>query len=278
MKDGQWYPGSMAKALETLRQDLKIIDLVIELLDARIPFSSRNPAIAGLLGSKKHILLLHKADRAEEAITERWLSYYRAENYYALPFSIHGKKFLNQFLSFLKTEEANLRPTRIKRPLRMMFVGIPNVGKSTIINFIVKKAVARAANQPGITRGRQWIRITPGLELLDTPGVLWPRIAEDTTLPLAAVGAMPPERIGIDEIVLWLIKLFLEKGREGNLFLRYKDLTPGSAEDLFHQIGLSQGCLISEGKVDPKRTAGIILRDFQNGSLGRFTIEEPPCL
>lgn len=276
MKDGQWYPGSMAKAIETLRQDLKIIDLVIELLDARIPISSRNPAIAGLLGNKKHLHLLHKADRAEEAVTERWLSYYRADNQYAMPFSVYSKKYLNQLISFLKKEEDNLRPSRIKRPLRMMFVGIPNVGKSTLINFVVKKAVTRTANQPGITRGRQWIRLTPGLELLDTPGVLWPRIADDTILPLAVVGAMPPERIGIDEIVLWLIQLYLDKGRESDLLERYKGLKPGSAENIFQQVGLSQGCLISEGKVDPIRTAGIILRDFQNGSLGRFTIEEPP--
>lgn len=276
MKDGQWYPGSMARAVNVLRQDLKIIDLVVELLDARIPLSSRNPAIAGLLGSKRHLLLLHKADRAEEDVTGRWLSYFKAENIYAMAFSVEEKHYLNDLLGYLKREESKIRPTRIKRPLRMMFVGIPNVGKSTLINYLVRKAVTRTANQPGITRGRQWIRLTPGLELLDTPGVLWPRIAEDTTLPLAVVGAMPPDRLGIEEIVIWLINLYLEKDKGDILSDRYADIATGSAEDILNQIAVQHGCLKYGGKADLERAAGLVLRDFQSGKLGRVTVEEPP--
>ena len=277
MKSGQWFPGNMARAINILRQDFKIVDLVVELLDARIPTSSRNPVIAGLLGGKKRLILLHKADRAEEAVTERWLSYFRGmEQLQAMAFSVHNKRYLDQLLRFLKEQEHNLRPSRIKRPLRMIIVGIPNVGKSTLINYFVRKAVTRTANQPGITRGRQWIRITPGLELLDTPGILWPNLNENTTWPLAVVGAIPPSRIDSQGIALWLIKLYLEKRQESILINRYGGLRRDTPEKMFDQIGLLQGCLQSGGKIDQDRTAALVLRDFQGGALGELSLEDPP--
>lgn len=273
---GQWYPGSMAKAVNVLRQDLKIIDLVVELLDARIPSSSRNPAFAGILEGKKHLLLMHKADLAEDAATERWLSYFRDQNIKTMAFSVHNKRYLTQLLRYIKDQEHNLRPTRIKRPLRMMFVGIPNVGKSTLINYFVHKAVTRTANRPGITKGRQWIRITPGLELLDTPGILWPKITEETSWPLAVVGAMPPSRLDLQGIAVWLIEIYLKTRREQVLIDRYQGLQSNTAEGMLEEIGKSQGCLKAAGKVDLERAAGLILRDFQAGSLGKMTIEDPP--
>lgn len=266
----------MAKAVKVLRQDLKIIDLVVELLDARAPISSRNPAFAGLLEGKKHLLLLHKADRAEDAVTERWLSYFQGRDIRSMAFSVHNRRYLTQLLRYLKEQEHNLRPTRIKRPLRMMFVGIPNVGKSTLINYFVHKAVTRTANRPGVTKGRQWIRITPGLELLDTPGILWPKITEKTAWPLAVIGAMPTSRLDLQGIALWLIEIYLEKGREHYLAERYQGLRRGTVEKMLEQIGESQGCLQAEGKVDLERAAGLVLRDFQDGSLGRMTLETPP--
>ena len=276
MKKGQWYPGSMARAVNVLRQDLRIVDLVIELLDARIPFSSRNPVFASLLNGKKHLILLHKADRAEEAVTERWLSYLQGMGLQSMAFSINHSRYLNQLLRYLKDQEHNLRPTRLKRPLRMIFVGIPNVGKSTLINHFVRKAVTRTANQPGITRGRQWIRITPGLELLDTPGILWPNLNEETAKPLAVVGAIPSGRVDLESIALWLIDLYLKKEKYNLLIKRYSGLPLDNPEKILEFIGSSQGCLLTAGKVDQVRAAQLVLRDFQGGTLGRMTLEDPP--
>ncbi len=276
MKKGQWYPGSMARAVNILRQDLRIIDLVVELLDARVPFSSRNPVFASLLEGKKHLILLHKADRAEEIVTERWLSYLQGMAIQSMAFSVNHTRYLNHLIRYLKEQEHNLRPTRFKRPLRMIFVGIPNVGKSTLINHVVRKAVSRTANQPGITRGRQWIRITPGLELLDTPGILWPNLNEETAKPLAVVGAIPSSRIDLEDIALWLIDLYLKKAKQGLLVKRYSDLPLNNPEKILETIGFSQGCLLTAGKVDPVRTAQLVLRDFQGGALGRMTLEDPP--
>ncbi len=276
MKEGQWYPGNMARAINNLRQDLKIVDLVVELLDARIPYSSRNPVFAELLKAKKHLVLLHKADRAEDSETAKWLVYFKKQKINAMPFSVHHKRYLSQLIRFLKEQESNLRSTRLKRPLRMIIVGIPNVGKSTMINYFVHKAVTRTGNQPGITKGRQWIRINPGLELLDTPGVLWPRIDEDTAWPLAVVGAIPPSRIDLESMALWLIDYYLDNIKAGILSNRYPLTNVNSAEKIFEQIARTQGCLQTEGKPEPNRTAALLLRDFQAGLLGRITLEKAP--
>jgi len=244
-----------------LRQDLRVVDLAIELLDARIPVSSHNPIFNSLLEDKKRLVLLHKADRADQQITKRWLSYYKDNGIAAMPFSVH--------------QEHNLRPMRIKRPLRMIIVGIPNVGKSTMINFFVSKAVTRTGNQPGVTRGKQWIRINPGLELLDTPGVLWPKINERSSWSLAVVGAIPPSRIDLQAIAIRLIDFYIDNRLAGLLTGRYQLKTVASAEAMFEQIALTQGCLQAEGKIDENRTASLLLRDFQAGLLGRVTLEEP---
>jgi len=273
---GQWYPGGMSRAVNQLREDLKAIDLVIEMLDARIPYSSRNPIFSDLVKNKKHLVLLHKADRAEVDQTEAWLQHFKNMDAEAMAFSVQGNKYLNRLLSYLKKEESRLHSGRFKRPLRMIFVGIPNVGKSTLINLFVRKAVTRTGNRPGITRGKQWIRIMPGMELLDTPGILRPKINEDTVLPLAVVGAIPAGRVDLHDAALWLIRRYLEKGKGHHLLKKYPDLESGKVEDIFEQVGKSQGCLQSEGKVDTERTASLLLRDYQDGSLGRLTLEEAP--
>ena len=275
MKNGQWYPGSMARAVNVLRRDLKVIDLVVELLDARIPISSRNPTFASLLNGKKHLILLHKADRAEEAATGRWHSYFNCRDIHSMAFSVESPGYHHQLLRYLKKQEHNLRSSRFKRPLRIIFVGIPNVGKSTLINYFVRKTVARTANQPGITRGRQWIRITPGLELLDTPGILWPNLNDETVKPLTAVGALPASRVDLVDVALWLINIYLEKDKSSFLAKRYQGLTYDTPEKLLDMIGVNQGCLQPAGKVDMVRAAQLLLRDFQGGALGRITLEEP---
>lgn len=276
MKIGQYYPGMMARAQKNLQQDLKLIDLVVELLDARIPISSRNQVLAGHISNKKHLILLHKADRAEAAVTERWLSHFRSNNHEAMAFSVYGKRHLDRLLRFLKKEEKNLKPTRYRRSLRMIIVGIPNVGKSTLINYLVRKAVVRTANQPGITRGRQWIRIYPGLELLDTPGILAPRLEPESRWQLAAVGALPAGSVELADIACQLLEFYLNNNKESLLVARYPGLVPGNPEEVFKQIGLLQGCLQSANKIDSERTAALLLRDFQNGKLGKITLEHPP--
>ncbi len=275
MTKGQWYPGKMSKAFKQLRQDLKAIDLAVELIDARIPFSSRNPSLAKLLEDKKHLVLLHKADRADEEATARWLDYYSNLAGSAMAFSVNHKRYLDQLFRFLKEQEHSLRPKKIKRPLRMIFLGIPNVGKSTLINLFVSKAVTKTGNRPGITRGRQWIRIMPGMELLDTPGILEPQIDEITINPLSVVGALPAGKTDSQEAAFWLINRYLEQGKEKLLLKRYNLVESADPVVLLEQIGVSQGCLQSGNTVDLERAANTVLRDFQQGVLGRVTLEEP---
>ncbi len=276
MKSGQWYPGNMSRAMNQMREDLKAIDLVIELLDARIPSSSRNPAFYDLFKSKKHLILLHKADRAENKHTEAWLSYFTTLDTKAMAFSVQEKNYLDQLLKYLKKEEAQVQRGRFKRPLRMIFVGIPNVGKSTLINLFVRKAVTRTGNRPGITRGKQWIRIMPNMELLDTPGILRPKIDEVTIRSLAVVGAIPAGRADIYDAALWLLSCYLEQDKLELLKIRYRVIETSSAAEIFEKIGYSQGCLQSEGQIDYERTSALIIRDYQNGSIGKLTLEKAP--
>lgn len=275
MTEGQWYPGNMARATAQLREDLKIVDLVVELLDARIPYSSRNPALGKLIGQKKHLLLLHKADRSDEEGTQKWLNYFKAAGLEAMAFSVQHKQYLKRLLAYLDKEDQNIRRGRLKRPLRMIIVGIPNVGKSTMINYFVRKSVVKTGNQPGITRGRQWIRINPTLELLDTPGILWPRINEDTAWSLAVVGAIPPSRIDRQNLAIGLLDYYRRTGNSGLITGRYDGVKGKSSEETLEIIGLNNGCLISEGRVDLDRAASLVLRDFQAGLLGRVTLEYP---
>jgi ribosome biogenesis GTPase A len=276
MKSRQWYPGNMARTMGGIAADIKLVDLVLELVDARIPASSRNPFLSRLAGTRKKLILLHKADRAEPELTARWLSYFQRQGYQALPFSAVKRCAAQTLLQYLRRLESTAPPSRLKKPLRLMVAGIPNVGKSTLINLLVRRAAARTGNQAGITRGRQWIRLLPGIELLDTPGVLPPRLNGQTVLPLAAVGALPPGRLDISETALWLLKSYRERGREEGLLARYDIRQWSEPELILEQIGAAQGCLKAAGEIDLERAAALLLRDFQNGTLGRITLEEPP--
>lgn len=273
---GQWFPGNMARALHQFKEDLKLVDLVLELLDARIPASSCNPVLTRLIGGKHRLILLHKADRGEPEMNARWLSFFQQQHQAALPFSVHTPRSAVNLLKYLQRQGQALRQGRIRRPLRLMVAGIPNVGKSTLINFLVKRAPARTGNRPGITRGRQWIRLLSGVELLDTPGVLWPHISEDTALPLAVVGALPAPRLDLQELSLWLLAAYLERNNEAALLKRYPGLKPGDPAAMLEQIGAISGFLQAEGKIDLERAAARLLSDFQNGRLGRLTLEAPP--
>jgi len=271
----KWYPGSMARAIRLLKEDLRIVDLVVELLDSRIPFSSRNPALSKLIQDKKRLTLLHKADRSEPDITARWLSFFKQQQVAAMPFSVHTAQSAAVFFKYLERQGHNLRSGRVNRPLRLMIIGIPNVGKSSLINHLVKRSPARTGNRPGITRGRQWVRLLDGVELLDTPGILWPHISEKTMPPLAVVGALPVGGLDLPELSLWLIAAYLKRGKAEQLFKRYPFLQPGEPEMFLEKIGAGLGFLQTEGKVDLHRTAVHLLSDFQSGALGRISLEVP---
>lgn len=266
----------MARALRRLEKDLGLVDLVVELVDARAPSSSRNLELYRLSKGKQGIILLHKADGGEDSVNARWLSYYRESGFQALPSSVHMPRTLSSFLNRLKTQERRLRSSRFKRSLRLVIVGIPNVGKSTLINYLVGKAAARTGDRPGVTRGLQWIRIMPEVELLDTPGVLPPVLSPEAVFPLAAIGALPPGNIDCRRSALWLLRYFLERGKAARLQQRYTGLGRGEPEAVLRQIGTIRGCLLPAGKIDLDRAAALLLRDYQAGELGRLSLEEPP--
>ncbi len=271
-----WYPGNMARSLRRLREEVRLVDLVLELIDARVPVSSRNPRLSRLASRKERLVLLHKADRAEPAATARWLEYFQEQGLPALPFSVHWPQSTPALFRLLRQRKTSLRRSRLRRPLRLMVAGIPNVGKSTLINHLVGRRATRTGNCPGITRGRQWVRLLPGLELLDTPGVLWPSLESTAALPLTAVAALPGERVDRCKAALWLLEVLIAGNQDRGLYLRYRGLNPGAAGELLEQIGLLHGCLISGGAVDRERAAALLLRDFERGNLGRITLEEPP--
>ncbi len=277
MSGEQQHSGIRGRAARDLRQDLAAIDLVVELLDARAPSGSQNPQIARLTAGKQRLILLHKADRSDPRTTFRWINYFKDQGYPAMEFSIYWPHSRRALFKYLQGRQAELSPVYGRRSLRAMVVGIPNVGKSSFINYLVKRRAARSGNRPGITRGRQWIKLLPGIELLDTPGILYPRLSKRAALPLSAIGALPAGGMEATGTARWLIKLYQDTGKEELLRERYRGLTPDAGPDLqLERIGLSQGCLLPGGKIDLKRAAEIVLRDFQNGSLGRLSLESPP--
>ncbi|HOA35686.1 MAG TPA: ribosome biogenesis GTPase YlqF [Bacillota bacterium] len=276
MKSTQWYPGTMARAMRRLEEDLGLVDLVAELIDARAPASSRNPELLRLCRHKERLILLHKADRGEDEVNSRWLLYFQESGVQAMLSSVHLPRTLRSFLNCLETQGRRLRRSRLKRPLRLVIVGIPNVGKSTLINYLAGRSAARTGDQPGITRGRQWFRLIPGVELLDTPGVLPPLLSPETIYPLAAIGALPPGRVDPQQTAIWLLRLCLERGEVARLQRRYDGLQQAAPEAMLRQIGTARGCLLPQGKIDLDRAATILLRDYGTGNLGRLTLEEPP--
>ena len=216
---------------------------------------------------------MHKADRGEEAVNSRWLLYFQKQGLPAMLSSVQTPRLLNSFLGYLKTQERRRSGSRIKRSLRLVIVGIPNVGKSTLINSLVRRAVTRTGDQPGVTRGRQWVRLLPGVELLDTPGVLPPVLLPETVFPLAAIGALPPGRIDRQQTALWLLDHYLERDEEARLMQCYDGLHKAAPAAMLEQIGMLRGCLLPEGKIDLERAAVLLLRDYQAGALGRFSLE-----
>lgn len=276
-----WYPGHMVKARKLVKENLKLVDVVVELLDARIPLSSRNPVIDEILGEKPRILVLNKADLADSVQTDRWKNYFSRELGYPciLIDSFRGKG-INVLINTAQQEAEEIirklvAKGRRPRPVRMMMVGIPNVGKSSLINKLAGKGSTKTGDRPGLTRGKQWIRVGKGLELLDTPGILWPKFEDpEVGFKLAVTGAIKDEIINIEQVTLKLIQLLAQTAPQ-NLMDRYKleELDQDAYENL-RKIGSKRGCLVSGGNVDTLKTAAIFLSEFRAGKIGLFTLDQ----
>ena len=286
-----WYPGHMAKTRKQIAEDLKIIDIVIELLDARIPVSSQNPDIAQIIKGKKKIIVLNKCDLADEKESKKWVSYFESKNIPAVLVDSNTGRGIDNVIRKIEKimdeeKEIQAKKGRVGRKIRAMILGIPNVGKSSFINRISKKTTAEVGNKPGVTKQKQWIRINEKVELLDTPGVLWPKFeSEEVALHLAFTGTIKEDVLEKTEIAYSLVKFLLENARE-NLCNRYgfkneyieEVLNRDNPEnfniyEIMLEIGKKRGCMISGGIVDEEKTAKIILDEFKNGKLGRITLE-----
>lgn len=277
----QWYPGHMTKAKRAMKEDIKLIDLIIELVDARVPLSSRNPDIDELGKGKGRIILLNKSDLADEAANDRWMEYFKAKGFHVIKVNSRsgaGLRQLGQVVSEACREkiERDRRRGILNRPVRAMVVGIPNVGKSTFINSYAGKACAKTGNKPGVTKGNQWIRLNKTLELLDTPGILWPRFEDQQVgLKLALIGSINDQILNKDELACELIR-FLKKRYPQVLAERFGLETEGKeAAVILEEIARVRACLLKGGDLDVSRAAGLLLDDFRAGKLGRITLEEP---
>ncbi len=280
-----WFPGHMVKAKKEIKENLKLVDVVVELLDARIPNSSQNPDMDEIAGDKPRIIALNKSDLAEEPVTRKWIQYFNGKGYPAVAVdSVSGKglKELERSVREIMKDKLDLSASkgRIGRPIRIAVLGIPNVGKSSYINKVANRAAAATANKPGVTRKKQWVKAGQGIEIMDTPGVLWPKFdSPEVGVNLAGTGAIRSEIIDTAELAVKLAENLRER-YEKNLIQRYKlDSLEGlCGYDIVKLIGKKRGCLVSGGEVDFERAALILLDEFRNGKLGRISLEEPEVL
>ncbi len=279
----QWFPGHMAKTKRLIIEHLKAVDVAAELLDARIPLASANPMVEELLSGKPRIIILNKADLADPGMTKAWESYYKRKGVAAVSMSCGNGKDKKKFLRLIKEAAGPMlekwkRRGLKTRSVRIMILGIPNVGKSTLINFISGTAAARTANTPGHTRGKQWVRLSQGLDLLDTPGVLWPKFEDQVAaLRLAATGAIAGDVFDADTVVSELMRVLARTAPDA---LREKYGIEDAAADpqiLLAQAGKRRGCILPGGAIDYARAQTMILNDFRSGKLGRITLDAVPA-
>ena len=276
----QWYPGHMTKAKRQMQEDLKLIDLIIELVDARVPLSSRNPDIDQLGQNKSRLILLNKADLADERQNEAWKEYFQNKGFYVVKVDSRNgagmKTIQNVIQEACKEKIERDRRRGIKnRPIRAMVAGIPNVGKSTFINTFAGKACAKTGNKPGVTKGKQWIRLNKNVDLLDTPGILWPKFEDQLVgIRLACVGSIKDDILNIEELALWLLEK-LRKDYPGVLEKRYGVAEEGTTLSTLEAIARARGCLKRGEELDYVKASGLIFDDFRGGKIGRITLEWP---
>ena len=277
----QWYPGHMTKAKRAMKEDVKLVDLVIELVDARAPLASRNPDIDSLAAGKGRVILLNKADLASEKANAAWITYFESQGFQVMKIDARAKATLKQLNALIQEAckekiERDRRRGILNRPVRAMVVGIPNVGKSTFINSFAGKAAAKTGNKPGVTKGNQWIRLNKQVELLDTPGILWPKFEDQRVgLVLAFLGSINDEILEKDELASELAD-YLRNITPGLLKERYGIEEDGKKPyELLDEIAAARACLTKGGVNDLTKAARLLLDEFRGGKLGRITLEMP---
>ena len=276
----QWYPGHMTKAKRMMQENIKLIDLVIELVDARVPISSRNPDIDELGKNKARLILLNKSDLAEDKWNDAWSEYFREKGFSVVKVNSKkggGIKSINGVIQEACKEKIERDRKRgiLNRPVRAMVVGIPNVGKSTFINALAGKACAKTGNKPGVTKGKQWIRLNKNVELLDTPGILWPRFEDQAVgLKLAFIGSIKDEILQTEELAAELVT-FMNKNYPGVLESKYNVEEDTDSYGMIARIAESRHCLVRGNELDTEKASVLLMDDFRNGRLGRLTLEYP---
>ena len=277
----QWYPGHMTKTRRQMEADLKLVDAVCELVDARIPISSRNPDIDAICGNKPRIIILNRMDLADSDATKRWIAYFKEKGFAAVATDCKSRKGISDFQpavrSVLREKIARNAAKGMNKPLRVMIVGIPNVGKSTLINQISGRKGAKAENRPGVTRGKQWVTVDNGLLLLDTPGILWPKFEDPQVgMMLAYTGAVKEDILDTEELACYLMELLWHRYPQV-IMQRYKVQLPADTPgyQLLEEAGRKRGFLLSKGEINTERMAKVLLDEYRSGKLGYFTLEEP---
>ena len=276
----QWYPGHMTKAKRMMQENIKLIDLVIELVDARVPISSRNPDIDELGKNKARLILLNKSDLAEDKWNDAWSEYFREKGFSVVKVNSKkggGIKSINGVIQEACKEKIERDRKRgiLNRPVRAMVVGIPNVGKSTFINALAGKACAKTGNKPGVTKGKQWIRLNKNVELLDTPGILWPRFEDQAVgLKLAFIGSIKDEILQTEELAAELVK-FMNENYPGVLENKYNVEEDTDPYGMLEKIAVSRHCLVRGNELDTEKASVLLMDDFRNGRLGKLTLEYP---
>ncbi|WP_342430576.1 ribosome biogenesis GTPase YlqF [Neobacillus sp. FSL H8-0543] len=278
----QWFPGHMAKARREVTEKLKLVDIIFELVDARIPYSSRNPMIDEIIQHKPRLVLLNKADMADKEATREWIKYFAGKGIKALAINSQAGEGMKEIVQasheILKEKFDRMRAKGVKNPraIRAMIVGIPNAGKSTLINRLAKKNIAKTGNTPGVTKAQQWIKVGKELELLDTPGILWPKFEDqEVGKKLAVTGAIKDTLLNLHDLVIFSLT-FLEKYYPERLKERYKlDAVPENIVEMFDHIGVLRGCLKEGGVVDYDKVAEIVIREIRSEKFGPLTLERP---
>lgn len=284
MQTIQWFPGHMTKTKRQIQSSLKLVDAVAEIIDARIPVSSRNPDLAKLVQNKPRVILLNKCDMANQTATKMWIDYFKKQNLVAIPVDCKSGRGLDKFAPAVNTvmshKIARLKEKGMVNPtIRIMIVGIPNVGKSSFINKMVKKNRAKVEDRPGVTRGNQWYTIAKNLEMLDTPGVLWPKFDDKTVGEhLAFTGAVKDQIFDIELLAVRLLD-FIKELKPADFITRFKleneDIENIDSYELLKMIGKKRGMLVSGGEIDTERAAIMLLDEFRSAKLGRITVEMP---
>ncbi|MBY0120714.1 ribosome biogenesis GTPase YlqF [Bacillus sp. S/N-304-OC-R1] len=280
----QWFPGHMAKARREVTEKLKLVDIIFELVDARIPYSSRNPMIDEIIQHKPRLILLNKADMADKEVTKQWIKYFHDRGMRALAINSQAGQGMKEIVAasqdILKEKFDRMKAKGIKpRAIRAMIVGIPNAGKSTLINRLAKKNIAKTGNTPGVTKSQQWIKVGKELELLDTPGILWPKFEDqEVGLKLALTGAIKDTILNLQDIAIYALR-FLENKYPDRMRERYKiEQIPEDIVELFNEIGKLRGCLMSGGQIDYDKVTELVIREFRTEKWGPISLEQPADL